>query len=485
MKRSGWIIFIPAAFFFILNFAVSSVKTLFFSRFIYFLFLISLFFFLRQFSLNKILKSTLGGVSLIIFSYGIIQKFVLFPYYLKNITPEKDFYIQAVLTRIKSGRIFAIFTLPTLYAIVCALLILFIFHYLLKSASGIERFFWSFLLILGLGNLVLTQSFGGILCLSAGIFLYLILSRILNLKFLVPTVMVLALFFFLITGLRFSEAKKMEPVKLRMSNWAQAIRMIGANLYWGQGLGNYESEISYFTYPGEARSIYAHNFFLQFTAESGIFIPFFILALLFCYRKKLKPRDCKKDEKTLYISAFLILLLYNLIDIGFYFFAAGIAGAICLSQVYPHRSKNIKLNAVVLIFLSAFLLAESISDTFQRRGEYRLHRKDYIEAEINYKKSLVINPFNLRAMMGYSQIYYDKTDYSRCEYYLDKIREIYPDSSFANALKAKVAYEQRKYCNSLYFIRTAYLKDRLRDAHKRQYELIKNNLQAELAKPQD
>ena len=485
MKRSGRIIIIPAAFFFILNFAVSSVKTLFFSRFVYFLFLISLFFFLRRFSLNKILKSTLGGISLIIFGYGIIQKFVLFPYYLKTITPEKDFYIQAVITRIKSGRIFSIFTLPTLYAIVCALLILFILHYLLKSASGTEWVFWSFLLILGLGNLVLTQSFGGTLCLSAGIMLYLILSGIMRLKFLAPAVMILALFFFLITGLRFSEAKKLEPVKLRMSNWTQAARMIGANLYWGQGLGNYESEISNFTYPGEARSIYAHNFFLQFIAESGIFIPFTILVLLFCYRKRLKPRDYKKDDKVLYISAFLTLLCYNLIDIGFYFFAAGIAGAICLSQVYPRSSKNLKLNTAVLIFLSVFLLVESISDTFQRRGEYWLNRRDYTEAEINYKKSLAINPFNLRAMMGYSQIYYDKTDYPRSEYYLDKVREIYPDSSFANALKAKIAYEKKQYFNSLYFLRKASLKDRLRYSHKRQYESIKNNLQVELTKLQD
>jgi tetratricopeptide (TPR) repeat protein len=297
--------------------------------------------------------------------------------------------------------------------------------------------------------------------------------------------MVLALFFFLITGLRFSEAKELEPVKLRISNWSQAVRMIQANPFWGQGLGNYESNISYFTYPGEARSIYAHNFFLQFTAESGLFIPFFILLLLFLSWKKLKSIDYKREEKVLYISAFSILIFYNLFDIGFYFFPAGLAGAICLAAIYPGKSKKIGLNIVVLVLLSVFLTAENLSDTFQKRGEFRLNQKDYIEAESNYKKSLIINPFNLRSLMGYSRIHYDQNNYSVSEYYIDKVLTIYPDSSFANALKANIAYKKRRYFSSFYHAGTANKKNRLNRGHKRQYESIKNSLQAELTKSEN
>lgn len=485
MKKSGWIFIIPAAFFLSVNFAVSSVKTLFISRSIYFFFFISLFFLLRRFNINKILKSVVGGVSSIIFFYGIIQKFILFPYYLQNLSPGDNFYSRAIITRIKSGRIFSIFTLPTLYAIVCAVLILFIFHYLLKSRDLKNRIFWSFLIFLGLFNLILTQSFGGILCLSVGILLYLILSGILKMKYLVPAVMVLALFFFLITGLRFSEARELEPVKLRISNWKQSLRMIGASPLFGLGLGNYEAKISYFTYPGEARSIFAHNFFLQFPAEVGVILPFFILLLLFLFRRHLKLRNFKDEDKTVYISGFFILLFYNLVDIGFYFFAAGIAGVVCLSQIYPRKTGKFRLNIVFLILLSALMLVENISETYQRRGEFWFNQNDYHNAEINYKKSLKINPYNLRALMGCAKIHYDRRDYAGAEYCINKVLNIYPDSSFANALKTNIVYRQRKYFSSLYHARTAANKNRLNRIHKRQYENIKNSLQAELTKPEN
>ena len=182
MKKSGWIYF-PAAFFFVINFAVSETKILFFSRLLHFLFFISLFFLLRRFDLNKILKAAVAGVSVIIFSYGVFQKFFLFPHYLKSLSPGDNFYSQALITRIKSGRIFSIFAFPTLYAIVCAVLILFIFHYLIKSRGVKNRAGWMILLLLGLFNLILTQSFGGILYLSAGIMLYLIFQLHFLLKF--------------------------------------------------------------------------------------------------------------------------------------------------------------------------------------------------------------------------------------------------------------------------------------------------------------
>lgn len=483
MKRSGWIIITPAAFFFILNFAVSPVKVLFFSRFIYFLFLVSLFYFLRGFDLKRILKGVVGGISFIIFAYGLVQKFFLFPYYLKTLSPQDNFYSQAVLTRIKSGRIFSIFALPTLYAIVCAVLILFIFHYLLKSRSVLIKISWAGLLLLGLANLLLTQSFGGIACLSGGILLYLLLSGILKLKYLSPVFMVLAFFFFLTTGLRFSEAKELEPVKLRFSNWQQAVRMIEQNVFLGQGLGNYESQVSYYVYPGEARSIYAHNFFLQFAAEVGVVFPLFILLLLFFSRRKLKPAGYKNEEQVLYISALFILLVYNLVDIGFFFFTAGLAGVVCLSQVYPRKSDKFKLNCALLVLLAALLLVESISDSYQKRGEFWLNQRDQKAAETNYKRSLQVNPYNLRALVGCARIYYDRKDEARAEYYLDRLLELYPDSSFANDLKSKIEYKKKRYFNTLYYSKAATDKDRLSSIRKRQYENIKNSLQAEFAKP--
>ena len=285
MKKSGWLI-VPAAFFFLINFSVSSVKILFLSRSVYFLFLVSLFFFLRKFNLDKILIPIVGGVSFIVFIYGIFQKFVLFPLYLRNITPGDNVYSQALIARIESGRIFSIFRLPTLYAIVCAVFIIFIFHYFLKSGTLKHRAAWASLLVLGLFNLVLTQSFGGMIYFCVGVVVYLLLSGILKLRHLAPILMIFTLFFSVTIALRYSEARKMEPVRLRVSNWRQAVRAIESSPFLGVGLGNYESEVSYFTRSDEAKSIYAHNFVLQFIAETGIFIPFFLLLLLIFSWKK-------------------------------------------------------------------------------------------------------------------------------------------------------------------------------------------------------
>ena len=136
------------------------------------------------------------------------------------------------------GVFFLFFRLPTLYAIICAIFILFTFHYFLKSQSTESawnkvRITWAFLLVLGLVNLILTQSFGGVIYLSAGILAYLLLSRILKFKYLAPILMFFCLFFSLIIALRYPEAKKLEPAALRLSNWSQAARVINSAPFLG------------------------------------------------------------------------------------------------------------------------------------------------------------------------------------------------------------------------------------------------------------
>ncbi len=491
MKKSGWVSF-PAAFFLIINFSISSVKILFFSRVVYFLFLITLFFFLRKFTISKILKTLVGGISFIIFTYGIIQKFVLFPIYLNNFTPGDNFYSQAIIERIKSGRIFAFFRLPTLYAIICALLILFIFHYLLKSSKKktwtlFFVLFWAFLLVLGLINLVLTQSFGGLIYLSVGILIYLFLSGILKFKFLAPILMTLFLFFSITVALRYSEAKKFEPITLRFSNWVQATRAISSSPFWGVGLGNYESTVSYFTRSYEAKSIYAHNFFLQFFAETGIIIPLFLILLLIFSRKKIIPSNPREKETVLYISVFFILLTYNLMDIGFYFFSAGIAAVIVLSQLYPcpaypekcRNKRKLKFNLAALALLSTLLVVEAVSENYRIKGDLLMNmdQKNYAEAEINYKKSSGINPYNFKVLMGYGSMIFSRGDPMEAEKYLDRALILYPDASFAHYRKSKLELKKGHLFNAFFHASHAYRKNPLDSRYKKWYLEMKNYLE--------
>ena len=430
----------------------------------------------------------MGGVSSIIFFYGIVQKFVLFPLYLENLSAENNFYAEALILRIKTGRVFALFPLPTLYAIICTVLILFIFHYLfasLKSKNKTGSVSWAVLLAAGLFNLVLTQSFGGILYLSMGIIIYLLLAGIVDFKYLAPAVMVLALFLFITIALRFSEAKELEPVKLRFSNWKQSARMIESSPFWGSGLGNYEANISYYTKSGEAKSIYAHNFFLQFTAETGIFISCIIGLFLLLSRKKLKPAQYK--DKVVYISVFLMVLFYSAIDIGFYFFSAGLTAAIALSQIYPKQNGKIKMGLLTIFgVLAILLLVETISDNYRKKGDIFHSQENYSEAETNYKKSIGINPYNYKSLLGCARVnLYAVTDVSsdnlaNAGKYLDKALKIYPDSSFGNYLKSKIEYKKNHFFGSFYHAAKAYNKNQQNNYYLQWHRFIKKNLEIAL-----
>lgn len=502
MKKSGWVV-LPAAFFLLINFAVSPVKILFFSRLIYFSFLSLLFLILRRFSLDRILPPIVGGISFILFFYGIIQKFVLFPYYLTRVIPGDNFYSQALVTRIKSGRIFSLFALPTLYAIICTVLIIFIFHYFLTSTDKKNKTFWGLLLAAGLFNLILTQSFGGVLYFSMGILLYLLLSGILKFRYLAPVLMVLSLFLFIIIALRFSEAKELEPVKLRWSNWAQASRIIQSAPFWGVGLGNYEAKISYYTLASEAKSMYAHNFFLQFLAETGFIIPCVLLLSILVRRKKLKPGHYK--DKIIYISVFLVILFYNTIDIGFYFFSAGISAAIALSQVYPKRGPHpqpgiaaetimkegkkimpwidlrLKMMMMGFALLCLLMVGESISQNHRKTADFLYAQNDYENARQYYRKSFKINPFNYNSLVKYAEICFRFGSFREAEKYLDRALKLYPDLSLANYLKSQLRYKRNNYFESYYYSTVAYYKNKLNAQYRQWFELIKQNLEQHLA----
>lgn len=132
MKIDGWF-FIPAVilFFLVINFSCSAVKIYFAESFIYLVFFYLIFIFLRNFDLIRIFKPIIAASSLIVFIYGLIQKYFLFPIYLKEFQVNKSFLSQSIISRIQTGRIFSIFSLPTLYAVICAILLIFIFHYFL------------------------------------------------------------------------------------------------------------------------------------------------------------------------------------------------------------------------------------------------------------------------------------------------------------------------------------------------------------------
>ena len=350
-----------------LNFSASNVKYLFFLRLVYFLFLFFLAVFFSRFRLHKILAPLSGGIALIVFVYGIIQKFYLFPWILGQPGWDQSLYSQALRARVASGRIFAVFPLPTLYAMVCGVLLIFIIHYFSK-ARGWQKIFWLVLLLLGGFNLFLTQSFGGIIFFTVSLLFYLLVSGIFKIKYLAPLLMVLVLIFSLVVALRFSEARELKPVKLRFANWLQAGRVIAAAPLLGVGLGNYETAVPVYVYPGEPASIYAHNFFLQMAAEIGI--PWLLLLSLFAMHWiKKNHKKLLQRENALFTALCILILFFNFFDVGNYFFVAGVCFAVAFSQIISFAGQPWRPYLWPTLLFAAVLLVSEIGVDRQKTAD--------------------------------------------------------------------------------------------------------------------
>ena len=472
MFKSGWKL-LPAAFFLLLNFAASEVKHQFFLRLAYFGFLLAVFFLCRHFRLDRILSLLSGGIALVLFTHGLLQKFVLFPMILERQGAAPSFYAQAMRTRVASGRVFGIFPLPTLYAMVCGLLLICIIHYLLHARGG-ARIFWSLLLVLGAGNLVLTQSFGGILFFTGGILFYLFASRIFKLKYLAPLLMILALVLFLVIALRFSEARELTPAKLRFANWMQAGRLVAASPLLGVGLGNYETSVPAQVLPGEPESIYAHNFFLQMAAETGL--PLFFLLLVICWSFfKNNLVNLLRPENALFAAACILLLFFNFFDVGVYFFAAGISFTLAFSQVVAAEGPARPRHFVVVVLLAAALLLSEIGNNRQKSGDLWLSRQDLARAEVAYRGALKLDPFAYRAWLGLAHIAWQRQDLAQAELAGREVLRIYPRQPYANYLLSLAAWRRGAFLTALFHARQAAIASKRNREYLRWHEHIQGS----------
>lgn len=472
MLKGGWKI-LPVTFFLLLIFSASEVKGLFFVRLAYFFFLLAFFFLCSCFRLEKILAPISGGIALIVFIYGIIQKFILFPWILSQVGPGPSIYSQAMHARVASGRIFAIFPLPTLYAMVCGLLLIFIVHYFYQ-ARGRSRIFWFFLLLLGAFNLVLSQSFGGIIFFTLAVLFYLFVSGVFKIKYLAPLLMVLALVFFTVTALRFSEARELAPVKLRFANWLQAGRVIAAAPLLGVGLGNYETAVPAHVYPGEPASIYAHNFFLQLAAECGIPLFLLLIAISFPFLKK-NLANLLHPENALFASAAILILLFNIFDVGNYFFAAGISFAVVFSQITRVEGPARPRHVAAVFLLAAVLLVNETSAGQQKTGDLWLSRQDHFQAEAHYRQALALNPWAYRSWLGLAHIAWQQNNFSEAERIFKKVLQIYPEQAYANYRLSQAAQRRGAYLTALVHARQAAAADKKNRKYQRWHEFIQAN----------
>ncbi len=465
----------------LLNFSASGIKYLFFLRLVYFLLLVAVFLLCRRFRLERVLAPISAGIALIVFTYGIVQKFIIFPWILNQVGTGPSFYTQAMRARVASGRIFAIFPLPTLYAMVCGLLLVFIIHYFYR-ACGWRRFFWLFLFGLGCFNIVLTESFGGTIFFTLAVLFYLFVSGVFKTGYLVPLVMVLSLVFFLVVGTRFSEARELAPAKLRFDNWLQAGRVISAAPLLGVGLGNYETAVPTHIRSSEPASIYAHNFILQLAAEIGIPLLLLLLAISIPFILK-NMANFLSPEKALFAAASILIVLFNIFDVGNYFFVAGISFAIVFSQLFVREARARPGLIAALAVLAGLLLVNEASSSQQRTADLWLGWQDPVQAEAHYRRALELNPFAYRSWLGLAHISWQKENFPEAEMLLKKVLHIYPEQAYANFLLSQAAQRRGAYLTALDLARQAAYDDKQNKEYQRWHEFIQANFAKQLALP--
>jgi len=383
-------------------------------------------------------------------------------------------FALALRKQVASGRIFAIFPLPTLYAMVCGLLLICITHYFFR-AKGWRKGYWTVLFLLGGANLFFTQSFGGIIFFTVGVLFYLFVSGIFRIKYLAPMLMVLALIFSLVVATRFPEARQLKPAKLRFDNWLQAGRIIGHAPLLGVGLGNYETEVPAYVRPGEPASIYAHNFFLQLAAEIGV--PWLLLLLLLTLPwLKDNGRKLLRRENALFTALAILILLFNLFDVGIYFFAAGIGFAVAFSQLFASGGRGRGLYFWPAAVLAAVLLVNGIGVDRQQTADLWLVRGEFDRAESGYRQALRINPYSYRAWLGLAAIAQKKEDSAAVERIYGKILDIYPGQAYANFMFSKIAFRHNAYLTALAYSGRAAAANKKSLEYLRWHEFIKTHL---------
>ncbi len=364
---------------------------------------------------------------------------------------------------------------------VCGLLLIFIIHYL-RHSRGAVRAFWATLLGLGGLNLVLSESFGGILFFAAAVLFYLFVSRAFTLRHLAPLLMVISLVFFLVVALRFAEARELAPAKLRFANWAQAGRVAAQAPVLGVGLGNYEAAVPPHVRPGEPVSIYAHNFFLQFLAETGW--PLFLVALaavvLFLKGRMARFLD---PANAPFAAACVLVLLFNLFDVGSYFLAAGIGFAVAFSQVVrlPGAARPRHFIAVALPAL--LLLVHAAAASRRHEGDLRLSSLELTEAEACYQAALKLDPFSYRSWLGIAHAAWRRGDAKQAGEAAAEALKLFPGQPYANYLLSRVAWRAGSYSTAHFHARLATMGSAGNKEYQRWHETVQRDLAAKSALP--
>lgn len=395
--------------------------------------------------------------------YGFYQKFFLFSGYLRKTEELKGlpFLMKARLVeRLKEGRVFSLFSLPTSFCFFLSVISLISLGLALRERKKKEKIFYFSISILSSILMIFTKSFGGILGLSGGFFIFLFLMgrrdfRILMIALIISIAVISTIFY-----LRVDTLSTKNPLTLRISNWKIAIKVISEHFLFGVGLNNYTSFSLPFARERAEATKYAHNFFLQFFAETGVLCFVLLLLVLFQWLYKVLKEIGEDPLEASVWGGLFSLLLYNLIDIGVYFESFGFLTAILLSSVNRNFENFIIQNrkkfffTLIFFILLLFPLWTYVTEEFIDVANMSIGN-DILYAEKNLKLAKKINPFNPKVYSYLSFIESEKGDLQLSLEYIEKSNSLYPYSHSLHFERAKILLKMGRYLEAYFSLREA------------------------------
>ncbi|MFH1368250.1 MAG: O-antigen ligase family protein [Elusimicrobiota bacterium] len=211
-----------------------------------------------------------------------------------------------------------------------------------------------------------------------------------NLVYLISALLVIAF----LTLIKYISDKNFEGFFLanRLMWWMTAFEMFKHNAFNGIGWGNFGNYFAAYKASAGLYSLYAHNIFLQFAAESGIpgLLGFILLLIsgFFSFRSKINH---KYDDIPYFTSVFLAvfsLLLVNMLDFSFFvpfilfLFMIGLRTAIEYPLIQEKQPTSKRISTLLILPVCYFLvLTPFLAWSFQNKGVEYSKIGDYTSAQ--------------------------------------------------------------------------------------------------------
>ncbi len=325
--------------------------------------------------------------------------YILFPEnvpILKNIAKSNSDFAGVLLKQIKYKRLKSLFSLPTEFSFFILIIIPFFIYFVYMKKPN--KFFTTLTSVFIFLSLVLSKSFGIIVGLSfllLSLFLFYPMDKKTKEKITVSLFFIIFSIGTLISYFRGGELLDLTPLRLRMFHWIIAIKEFLLSPFYGVGLGNFGPYSSFFIKAGDPQSKYAHNFFLQLFAETGV-IGTMIFLVFLIYIIRLIINIEKNPFNIAVISSLMVFLSYNLIDIGVSFLSFGFLFAILFGSLLKNSEKLIRVGSrgkAIIILLLILLIPVFYSSYLSNKAKY-VWIVDNKESVSLSKQASKIFPFN-------------------------------------------------------------------------------------------